>query len=194
MKYLIIIVVGLILTATSCNKRGCTNPVALNYSPSATKNDNSCIFPSYIRIRSVRIEFDSINPSTGEKWDNTDGPDVFCAISNASYQAGQFKFFSTDTSYNISSGIFYSQLGLNDYVLTPPQIWEDGSWHFEDLYFNFRDFDDTTSETIGHYIFPLSTYTNPNSNKSFPKVITEDNLIDFGENLPWKVRIEVDWL
>jgi len=40
-----IIVIGFILPISSCEKSGCTNPLASNYNASATKDDGSCKIP-----------------------------------------------------------------------------------------------------------------------------------------------------
>ncbi len=42
MKYVIFTLTVLLFSATSCNKKGCTDPTALNYNSEATKDDGSC--------------------------------------------------------------------------------------------------------------------------------------------------------
>jgi hypothetical protein len=45
-KVMLIALGSSLMLATSCKKKGCTNPEATNYSEEAKKDDGSCILPS----------------------------------------------------------------------------------------------------------------------------------------------------
>jgi hypothetical protein len=50
LQYLSVIALSLGIAFTSCNRKGCTDPTAINYDPNAKKEDGSCAFdetPSY---------------------------------------------------------------------------------------------------------------------------------------------------
>jgi hypothetical protein len=180
---------------SSCGKRGCTDPHALNYSEKATKDNGKCSYPAMVCVKSVKIEFDSIDPNTGLKWDEFDGPDVYCRINNGEYEQGQLKVFSTPVSSNITNNRYSYILQPDDYCITPPQIWDDGTWHFELLSFVFIDDDPSqqSSQTIGNYIFPITAFTDPFDEKSYPTIITEDQLFNNISNTNWSVEIELEW-
>ena len=48
----------LLLTFITCKKPGCTDPIAINYYPDATKDDGSCIFENNPRLINYRITED----------------------------------------------------------------------------------------------------------------------------------------
>ena len=43
--YMLVVLLGFASVTTSCNKKGCTNPLATNYNSDATKDDGSCEVP-----------------------------------------------------------------------------------------------------------------------------------------------------
>lgn len=52
---LFLLAVVVFTTGTSCNRRGCTHPAAINYDHDANKDDGSCIFPGDVTVYTGRL-------------------------------------------------------------------------------------------------------------------------------------------
>lgn len=90
MNYFTLIILGTslsVLSLSSCNKKGCTDPKASNYEERAVKEDGSCKVFKRLTIGEVRVQ--EIPEFNGfEFWDNSlfadqQAPDAYAVLTNS---------------------------------------------------------------------------------------------------------------
>ena len=125
MKKLLLILLCLPMLFSSCKKEvinGCTNPMLINYNPSATQNDGSCLYESSILFYLKNglpngIQDPSTNPPIGF------GNDLFFQIGDESYNNFGETFGPIDIAAN---GIFVlaSDCEATHYTNTAAKKWD----------------------------------------------------------------------
>lgn len=112
MRSVLILLVGFLML-TSCNKEGCTDPLAENYSSDATENDGSCVFPrdKFIGTFSVTETCNSgnqnydiliSNSAVGTNYININNIGGFGLNSNATVSGDNTSFDQTSVGVNFS--------------------------------------------------------------------------------------------
>lgn len=92
LKFRTILLVAIVATvATSCKKKGCTDPLATNYSESAKKDDGTCSYP--VGQKNYKIETVTLNGDPYEKVTGT---------------IDESLSFEASKSYLLSGGVFVS--------------------------------------------------------------------------------------
>lgn len=141
----------------SCSKQGCTDPVALNYSESATVDNGICQYPTNILISKVTIDFPLLR-SDNSSWDEDGAPDTYIFLDDLTseeiiYEVHRFKY--SDTINNNDSG--RQVFNLDD----PMEIEVVQRMpHFRVSLFDFDNNFEGMSETICEFDFnDLSWYT-----------------------------------
>ena len=65
---------------TACEKEGCTNPRALNYSTEAEKDDGSCKKPTKCILKGIDLQLLAPAGDSGVEWESGGLPDCFIEI------------------------------------------------------------------------------------------------------------------
>lgn len=104
----------LFTTGTSCNRRGCTHPAAINYDPDANREDGSCIFePLPVpgeTMGSLYVHFKGVNKPTELRINGQDFTSKLFATpsgnadvcNNPSFEANRIRL-TPGLSYNITA-------------------------------------------------------------------------------------------
>lgn len=93
------IVAGSIFFVSSCEKKGCTDSLALNYSSEAEKDDGSCVYAQNIKIEGIEFNnFDLIG------WDVGSSPDTKIYILQENTTTSQFDTLYT-SDIKIDNGV-----------------------------------------------------------------------------------------
>ena len=114
MKNILTLSLLIIVALSSCKKKGCTDPTALNYSTEANKDDGSCILPS-----DILAEVPEVQPSQiifEEQFNLTFGSTVSYGIYNPTfdYAPGDAIILEhlTDPTYNYWSPLPFVTTGI----------------------------------------------------------------------------------
>lgn len=153
------------LLIASCSKDGCTDPIANNYNPDATSDDNSCIILGCIDVNAINYNPDATDDNgtcifsnsylLNGNWNITNlqydtqidlpiiGPQN---ISGEAYDAGTWSFQYPD--YTCSNSLNFVTEGLNILGQTLPgipiDVSSDGTWELSNNDNNLLITDQTT--------------------------------------------------
>ncbi len=70
----------LFIVVSSCNRKGCTDENATNYSNKAKKDDGSCTYPTSVKIISVETKYFPVLDFSNQLWDNGTLADPYILI------------------------------------------------------------------------------------------------------------------
>ena len=79
MRLLLLLLIAGGLTITSCKRKGCTDPTAVNYSEKAKKDDGSCNYTPFIQLNgaaTTTINVGDVYNDLGAVANNADGTSV----------------------------------------------------------------------------------------------------------------------
>lgn len=176
---------ALLAVGTSCSKEGCTDPVAINYSPEATSDNGICQYPTNVMIKSVTVEYPD-HRENATLWDMNGSADTYMLLDDVTseeilYETHRFRY--SDTVYSNVSG-------KHVFSLNSPMEIEvvDRMPHFRVTLFDLDDPGDgtnTVSEEMTVFDFyDLSWYTR--CEDKFPSTITMSGV-------DCRVIMEVEW-
>lgn len=107
--FLLLLVAGS-MVMTSCKRKGCTDPTAVNYSSKAKKDDNSCNYIPFIQLNgasSVTINVGDVYNDLGAVANNADGSSVPVATNasnvNSSVAGSYIVTYSATNEFGTSS-------------------------------------------------------------------------------------------
>lgn len=115
---ILFLLAAILLTAgTSCNRRGCTHPAALNYNPDANKEDGSCIFEPMpidpiLTTGSLYVHFSGVNKPTELK---VNGQDITSRLftKSSSVEICNNPTYATNVT-TLTPGLTYTIYAKND--------------------------------------------------------------------------------
>ncbi|MCR9171087.1 MAG: hypothetical protein NXI10_01235 [bacterium] len=125
MKRTLLILAVIAFSVYSCNKKGCTDPNALNYNAEATKDDGSCNIPEtnqqkivgvwtgYQKITIIPGMSDAVDDTYSDVWEFED---AFNFKFNGS--AGTYYFMDDNNIFVNGSNVEYKIFQLDENVLT----------------------------------------------------------------------------
>ena len=183
MNVLITFLVVLVLLASSCEKKGCTDEYALNFSANAEKDDGSCYSWSQCQIKSVELTVISDTSENGVEWDNDGLPDCFININYTNYTA----VLETDVrnEVNIGEKVVYN--------LYPALIIYNSS--SQTYWFSVYDKDSTSSLLMGEANFKLPKIpVYANSTKPSTLFQKRIKLKNVSNNKLISVTLVVEWI
>ncbi len=180
--FITLLILGLTATSiSSCERKGCTDPIALNYSVDAINDNGVCLYPTNILINQVTIEFTE-NRHDDSSWDDDGAPDTFIKLDDRTSEEiihEVHKFFFSDTIQNNESGVHVFNL------VAPMEIEViDRKPHFQVSLYDSES-NGEVSELMCQFDFnDLSWYTK--GDNKFPSTImmTRDNC---------RITMEVKW-
>lgn len=181
----LILCASLITVVTSCSKNGCTDPVAVNYSPEATEDNGMCQYPTNILIKRVTVEYPG-QRTDATLWDANGTADTYMLLDDVTsdeilYETHRFKYSDT---------ILTNSSGYHVFTLTNPMEIEvtDRMPHFRVTLFDLDDPGDGTNpiaEKMIEFNFnDLSWYTR--CEDKFPSQIIMSGVDS-------RVTMEVEW-
>lgn len=176
---------SLLALTTSCSKDGCTDPVAVNYSPEATSDNGMCHYPTNIIIKRVTVEYPD-ERSNATLWDVNGTADTYMLLDDVTseeilYETHRFRYSDT---------IWANGSGYHVFSLNTPMEFEvvDRMPHFRVTLFDLDDSGDGTppdSEEMAVFNFyDLSWYTS--CEEKFPSTITMSGV-------DCRVIMDVEW-
>lgn len=181
--FITLLSVGLLsLLVVSCSKKGCTDPVALNYSVDAIKDNGICQYPTNILINQVTVEYTD-NRLDDSSWDEDGAPDTYILLDDRTseeilYEVHRFKYSDTISDNESSRHVFN--------LVSPMEIEVvDRMPHFRVSLFDLDSNEEGGSETMCEFDFnDLSWYTR--GDNKFPTTI----LMSKGD---CRITMEVKW-
>lgn len=176
---------AIIAFSTSCSKEGCTDPVAVNYSPEATSDNGMCHYPTNMLIKRVTVEYPD-ERSNSTLWDVNGTADTYMLLDDVTseeiiYEVHRFKY--SDTVMGNSKGYHVFNLSI------PMEIEVvDRMPHFRITLFDLDDKADGTQpfseEMVSFNFNDLSWYTRCEDH--YPSTITMSGV-------DCRVLMEVEW-
>ena len=186
------------LICISCQKKGCTDPTAINYSTEAQKDNNSCEYQDFDKFNLLKNLSDNyITPSLSAYNDkiNTLNNDILSFTSNPSINGLSIVRNSWEEAILNWQDIAFLDFGPSEYILLRSQTNTfpidttelknsiiSGTWNFQNSTFN----DSKGLQAIDYLLFKpgytdtdLITYFQSDSNATnYLKSISEDLLIN----------------
>ncbi|MBK9193145.1 MAG: hypothetical protein IPM77_17510 [Crocinitomicaceae bacterium] len=118
----------LILFVSSCHRKGCTDPLALNYEEKAKKDDGSCEYPplttTTIHFNHV-FDLQQVNSSVFEDLIFTNEFGTTLSINKLKYHISDIRFYTTDGDSLMTDEYHYVDLADNStlsYTLSGPVL------------------------------------------------------------------------
>ena len=188
----------IMLICISCQKKGCTDPTAINYSTEAQKDNNSCEYLDFDKFNLLKNLSDNyITPSLSAYNDkiNTLNNDILSFTSNPSINGLSIVRNSWEEAILNWQDIAFLDFGPSEYILLRSQTNTfpidtnelknsiiSGTWNFQNSTFN----DSKGLQAIDYLLFKpgytdtdLITYFQSDSNATnYLKSISEDLLIN----------------
>ena len=188
----------IMLICISCQKKGCTDPTAINYSTEAQKDNNSCEYQDFDKFNLLKNLSDNyITPSLSAYNDkiNTLNNDILSFTSNPSINGLSIVRNSWEEAILNWQDIAFLDFGPSEYILLRSQTNTfpidttelqnsiiSGTWNFQNSTFN----DSKGLQAIDYLLFKpgytdtdLITYFQSDSNATnYLKSISEDLLIN----------------
>ena len=188
----------IMLICISCQKKGCTDPTAINYSTEAQKDNNSCEYQDFDKFNLLKNLSDNyITPSLSAYNDkiNTLNNDILSFTSNPSINGLSIVRNSWEEAILNWQDIAFLDFGPSEYILLRSQTNTfpidttelknsiiSGTWNFQNSTFN----DSKGLQALDYLLFKpgytdtdLITYFQSDSNATnYLKSISEDLLIN----------------
>jgi hypothetical protein len=147
------------LLIVSCQKKGCIDTDALNYTTGAKKDDGTCTYPTKVKITAAKLKnFPNVD-GFGYSWDNGSTADPFLSIENIALDILHQTSAKIDESAEMSWDI-------------NPELTITESSFSSNLIIYVYDDDGSTDEIMGEIWIDLNDYTsNGTKTNKYPSTI-----------------------